>query len=227
MITFHIITLFPDSFSYLEQSILKRGADKKKIKIKIYNLRDFTRGKHKITDDKPYGGGAGMVLMAEPILRAVNAILSKTKNQKSKVILLSAKGKQFNQKTAYRWSKNYKHFIFISGRYEGIDERVKTALKAEEISIGQYVLTDGEIASMVLISAVARLIPGVIKLESLQEESHFNLLLKEEVNEKGLEYPHYTRPEIFVYKKKKYRVPKVLLSGDHKKIEAWREQKRK
>lgn len=226
MITFHIISLFPDSFSYLNQSILGRAAKNGKIKIKIYNLRDFTHDKHRTTDDKPYGGGAGMVLKAEPILRAVQAITSKLKNQKSKVVILSAKGKQFNQKTAYGWANNYKHIIFIAGRYEGIDERVKIVLRVEEISIGPYVLTDGEVAGMVLVSAVARLIPGVIKFESLEEESHFNLLLKEEASGTGLEYPHYTRPEVFFYKKKKYRVPKVLLSGNHKKIEEWRAKKR-
>ena len=124
----------------------------------------------------------------------------------------------------YDWVKKFNQLVLISGRYEGIDERVKTALKAEEISIGPYVLTDGEVASMAVISAVARLMPGVIKLESLKEESHWNLLTKSEVAGKGLEYPHYTRPEALTYKGRKYRVPKVLLSGNHKKIEAWRKK---
>jgi len=224
--TFHIVTLFPNSFSYLNESILKRAQKRKKISVKIYNLRDFTKDKHKTADDKPYGGGAGMVLKAPPILKAVCVIKSKTRSKKLKIILLSAKGKQFNQKIAQSLAKNYKHIIFIAGRYEGADERVKAVLNAEEISIGPYVLTDGEVASMVIISSVTRLVPGVITLESLQEESHFNLLLKNETEGKGLEYPHYTRPEVLTYKRKKYCVPKVLLSGNHKRIAAWREAHR-
>src|SRR5262249_36130781 len=145
----------------------------------------------------------------------------KKSTKKRKVVLLSAKGKQFNQKTAERWAKNYDEFVFISGRYEGIDERVKLALKAEEISIGPYVLTDGELAAMAIISSVARLVPGVIRLESLQEESHWNSLLKDESRGR-LEYPHFTRPEVVVWKGKKYTVPAVLRSGNHKEIEAWR-----
>lgn len=142
-------------------------------------------------------------------------------------MVFSAKGKQFNQKVAYDWAEKFDDIIFIAGRYEGIDERVVKALKAKEISIGHYVLTDGDVASMVVISAVARLVPGVIKLESLEEESHWNLLLKKEKDVpegSGLEYPHYTRPEVLVYKKKGYQVPKVLISGNHKKIKDWREK---
>ena len=149
----------------------------------------------------------------------------KIQKSKCKIIVLSAKGKQFSQKLAYDWSKKYDQLILISGRYEGIDERVKLALRAEEISIGPYVLTDGEIAAMTVISAVSRLIPGVIRLESLAEESHWNLLLKKEKNApigKGIEYPHYTRPERIKHKGKSYSVPKILLSGDHKKISEWR-----
>ncbi|MBI2506989.1 MAG: hypothetical protein HYW09_00035 [Candidatus Niyogibacteria bacterium] len=161
-----------------------------------------------------------MVMKAEPILKAYGKIKKKGAR---KVVLLSAKGRQFNQKIARDWTKKYKQLIFISARYEGIDERVKIALKAEEISIGPYVLTDGDVATMVLISAITRLLPGAIKWESLKEESHFNLLVKKEgVGGKGLEYPHYTRPEILKYKGKKYPVPAVLLSGNHKKIQEWR-----
>jgi len=167
-----------------------------------------------------------MVLQAEPILKAFSKIEKKIKNKKKKVVIFSAKGKQFNQKVAYDWAKKYEEIIFITGRYEGIDERVRLALKAEEISIGPYVLTDGDVAAMVVSSAVSRLIPGVIRLESLKEESHWNLLLKKEkdkkIGEDGLEYPHYTRPEVLKYKGKNYKVPKVLLSGNHKKIEEWR-----
>ena len=225
---FDIITIFPKIFdSYLNESIIKRAQKNKKIKINAINLRDFTKDKHRKVDEKPYGGGAGMVLMAEPLIEAVNHL---KKSEKTHLVIFSAKGRQFNQKIAYDWVKKYDKIILISGRYEGIDERVKTILKADEISIGPYVLTDGDMAAMVVISAVSRLIPGVIKLESLEEESHWNLLLKKEAQVpegKGLEYPHYTRPEIIKYKNKKYPVPKIFLSGDHKKIAAWRKTHQK
>jgi tRNA (guanine37-N1)-methyltransferase len=253
VMNFHVITLFPEIFkSYLDASILGRAQKDKKIKFSFYNPRNFVeptksqKQKEKPyarVDGKPYGGGAGMVLQAEPILKAFSKVekgltpqapitlRGEKKKIKIKVVVFSAKGKPFNQKIAYDWAKKYKDMVFITGRYEGIDERVKKALKAEEISIGPYVLTDGDVATMVVSSAVARLIPGVIKLESLQEESHWNLLLKKEkenkVGEDGLEYPHYTRPEVLTYKSKKYRVPKVLLSGNHKKIEEWRTKRQK
>ena len=224
---FDIITIFPEIFSsYFNESILKRAQDKKLIQIKAHNLRDFTKNKHRKVDDRPYGGGAGMVLMVEPILRAVAAIKKKKRN---KVIILSPKGKQLNQKIVYDWAKKYEQLILISGRYEGIDERAKNILRAEEISIGPYIMTDGDVGIMAIVSSVSRLIPGVIKLESLKEESHWNLLLKKEKSSlsEALEYPHYTRPEIFTYKGKKYRAPKILLSGDHKKINEWRKEKMK
>ena len=238
---FHVITLFPEIFkSYLDTSILARAQKDKKIKFSFYNPRDFvkptaTQAKkekpYTRVDATPYGGGAGMVLQAEPIFKAFEKIEKKIKNKKSKVVIFSAKGKIFNQKMAYDWAKKNQDIVFITGRYEGIDERVKLALKAEEISIGPYVLTDGDIAAMVVSSAVARLVSGVIRLESLKEESYWNYLLKKEkegkVGEDGLEYPHYTRPEVLEYKGKKYRVPKILLSGNHKKIEEWRNSKRK
>lgn len=225
---FDIVTIFPKIFdSYFHESILKRAQERKLIEIKAHDLRDFSNDRRRTVDRKPYGGGAGMVLMAGPILKAVDSI---RKRKNTKVVVLSAKGKQFNQKIAHNWAKKRKQIIFVSGRYEGIDERIKTILKAEEISIGPYVLTDGEVAAMAIISAVARLLPGVIRMESLREESHFKLLTKREkdvVGKGSLEYPHYTRPEVFKYKSKKYSVPKVLLSGDHKKISAWRESHRK
>jgi len=228
MLTFDIITIFPKIFdSYLNESILKRARKSGKIKINAINLRDFTNDKHRKVDEKPYGGGAGMVLMAEPLIKAVDYL---KKSGKSHPVIFSAKGRQFNQKIAYNWAKKYDRIILIAGRYEGIDERVKTILKADEISIGPYVLTDGDVAAMVVISAVSRLVPGVIKLESLEEESHWNLLLKKEAQVpegKGLEYPHYTRPEIIKYKNKKYPVPKILLSGNHKKIAIWRKNHQK
>lgn len=222
---FDIITIFPHIFdSYLNESILKRAQKRKLIKIKIHNLRDFSKDKHRKVDDKPYGGGAGMVLMVEPIIKAVDKIRKSIKGR-SKIVIFSAKGKKFNQKMAYNWAEKIKHLILISGRYEGIDERARQILKAEEISIGPYVLTDGDVAAMVIISAITRLLPGAISWESLKEESYFNLLIKKEkvAKETGdLEYPHYTRPDILRWKGKKYFVPKVLLSGNHKKIEAWR-----
>lgn len=222
MITFHIFTIFPESFkSYFGASILKRTQEKKIIKIKIYNIRDFADDKRKTVDDKPYGGGAGMVMKPLPIIRAVEKILTTINRKKSKIILFSAKGRQFSQKMAFDFSKKYKDILLICGRYEGIDERVKKVLKAEEISIGPYVLTDGEIPAMILVSSISRLLPGAISWESLQEESFFSKELRRE--KAGLlEYPHYTRPEIFKYKGKRYSVPKVLLLGDHKKINAWR-----
>ncbi len=226
--TFHIITLFPEILEpYLHASILGRAEKKKVLKFDLVNLRQFGEGRHNKVDDRPFGGGAGMVLMGEPILRAVNSIRKKKSKKKPKVILFSAKGKEFNQKMAYDWSKKHDDIIIVTGRYEGIDERVKKILKAEEVSIGHYVLTDGDVAAMVVVSAVGRLIPGAINFESLKEESHWNLLLKKEKNvpeDKGLEYPHYTRPEVLVYHKKKYKVPKILLSGNHKKIEEWRKK---
>jgi len=236
---FHIITLFPHIFdSYINESILGRAQREKNIRFNFYNPRDFVKatGNQKKNekpylrvDDKPYGGGAGMVLQAEPILKAYSKVEKKIKNiKKTKVVVFSAKGKPFDQKMAYDWAKKYEDIIFVTGRYEGIDERVTEILKAEEISIGSYVLTDGDVAAMVVASAVGRLIPGVISLDSLKEESHWNLILGKEkegtLGSHGLEYPHYTRPEVLVYKKKKYKVPTVLLSGDHKKIDEWRAQ---
>ena len=238
---FDIITVFPEaSASYLSTSILKRAQERGLISVKLHGLRKWGKGRHHQLDDKPYGGGAGMVLMARPILKAVMA-LRRIKNQESRiketaVILLSAKGEPFNQRTAYGWARRYKRLILISGRYEGIDERVRAMIhdsgfKIHEISIGPYVLTDGDVAAMTIISAVSRLIPGVIKLESLHEESHWNLLVKQEAHStssgqaagaNGLEYPHYTRPEVLRWRGKSFRVPKVLLSGDHRRIADWR-----
>ncbi len=225
--TFHVITIFPNSInSYVETSVLRKAQEQKKVKLFFYTPRDFTKDKHRQVDDKPYGGGAGMVMKAEPILKTIDSILKKVKkNESYKIVILSAKGKQFDQKLALNYSKKYDHLILIAGRYEGIDERVRLALKAQEISIGPYVLTDGELPAAVLISTITRLIPGVIKFESLIEESFFNKTKKGE--EKTLEYPHYTRPEVLVYKGTKYQTPKVLLSGDHKKINKWREGKKR
>ncbi len=209
--TFHIITLFPGSFSYLQESIIDRAQKNKKISVKIYNLREFGDGKHKITDDKPYGGGPGMVMKTEPILRAVRKAMGRKKN--IKVIMFSPSGKQFNSKMANALAVKHKDIILIAGHYEGVDERVVKILKAEKISIGPYILTGGELPAMVVVDAVARHTKGVLgKNESLEE--------------KRIASPEtYTRPEVITYNKKKYKVPKVLLSGNHKKIEEWRIKK--
>ena len=232
MLQLDILTLFPKIInSYTEESIIKRAREKNLVKITARNIRDFSLEKHRKVDNRPYGGGAGMVLMALPILRAVDYI-KKTAKTKPKIIILSAKGKQLDQKMAQDLSRGYKHLILISGRYEGIDERVKKILKAEEISIGPFVMTDGDIGALAVTSAVVRLIPGVLgNTKSLSEESFSKATIK---NHKALrlygstaltEYPHYTRPEILQYKGKNYAVPKILLTGDHKKIQAWRIKK--
>ena len=221
---FDIITVFPKIFdSYFGESIIKRARALKLVDIKTHDIRAFAENKHKKIDDRPYGGGAGMVLMADPIVRAAENI---KKQKSSKIIILSPKGKQFTQKMAYDWSRQYSQLILISGRYEGIDERAKNILRAEEVSIGPYVMTDGDVGAMAIVSAVTRLIPNVINFNSLQDESFFRKVIKDEAETGELEYPHYTRPEIFEYKGKKYRVPKVLLSGDHKKVAEWREKHR-
>jgi len=210
---FDIITIFPNIFdSYLNESILKRAQKSKLIKFKIHNLRDFTKDKHKKVDDKPYGGGPGMVLQIAPIAEAVRFASTKSEirnpKRKRRIILFSPRGKKLDTKTAKRLSK-YKQLIMICGRYEGVDERVAKYIADEEISIGDYVLSGGELAALVLAEAVSRFIPGVLgKLESLEDI-------------KG-SYPAYTRPEVFTYKKKKLKVPKVLLGGDHKEIKWWR-----
>jgi len=220
MTTFHIITIFPEAIRfYFETSILKRAQKKKAIKIKFYNPRDYTTDKHHKVDDKPFGGGPGMVFKIEPLAKTIFKIKSQISNLKSKIILLSPAGKQFDQKTAREWAKKYKDVILICGHYEGIDARLKTALRVtgyalQEISIGPYILTGGELAAAIIIDAVSRHLPGVLgKEESLEEK-------------RGIGIPVYTRPEVFIWRGKKYRVPKVLLSGHHKKIEEWQRKKK-
>jgi len=207
--TFHIITIFPEMFlSYVNESILLRAQKKKLINIKFYNPRDFTKDKHKKVDHKPYGGGPGMVMAAEPILKAVGKARGRKKNVK--IIMLSPSGKQFTNVYAKNITKKYKDVILIAGRYEGIDARVKKALRAEEISVGPYILTGGEAPAMVILDAVSRQISGVLGHEESLEEK------------RTASSEMYTRPEVLKYKSKNYKVPKVLLSGDHKKIEEWK-----
>lgn len=215
---FHVVTIFPEMFdSYLKESIIGRAIKDKKIKIFFYNPRDFIEGSksnYKPVDDKPYGGGPGMVMRAEPILKTIEKVIFKIKkNKKTKIILFSPSGKKFDTTYAKKYAQKYTDIVMISGRYEGIDARVQKILRAEEISIGNYVLTGGELPAMVLIDSISRQIPGVLgKYESLEEER----VSSSEV---------YTRPEILKYKNKNYKVPKVLLSGNHKKIEEWKEGK--
>ncbi|OGN07169.1 MAG: tRNA (guanosine(37)-N1)-methyltransferase TrmD [Candidatus Yanofskybacteria bacterium RIFCSPHIGHO2_02_FULL_38_22b] len=221
-----VITIFPNLFSgFLGESLLARAQKKKLIKLKTHNLRRWTTDKHKTVDDRPYGGGVGMVLKIEPIFKAIQVTRDKRPRKKIRVILLSAKGKTFTQKDARRLAK-YDQLIFICGRYEGVDERVAKYVADEEISVGNYVLFGGEVASMVIIEAVSRLIPGVVqKEESIKNESF------SDKEAKGKEYPQYTRPEEFRpklkgknKKLKVWKVPGVLLSGDHKKIDEWRKK---
>jgi len=214
---FDILTIFPEIFdSYFNTSILKKAQKKKLIKIYTHNLRKWTLDRHQTIDDSPYGGGMGMIFKVEPIFKAVKD-LKKKKIKKCRIILFSAKGDKLTQKKAKHLSK-YDQLILICPRYEGADERIAKYIADEEISIGEYVLTGGELPAMILVDSVSRFVPGVIKKESLSEES-FN------IKGKG-EYPQYTRPEIFYpnkrNKKTAWRVPKVLLSGNHKKIKEWK-----
>jgi len=212
---FDIITIFPNAFSYLNESIMWRAQDKGFAKFNVHNLRDFSKDKRRRVDDTPYGGGAGMVMTVDPIQNAVKKI---KKKKNSRVILLSAKGKLFNQKKAKQLLK-YDQLVFVCGRYEGVDERVAKYIVDEEISVGEYVLTGGELPAMTIIDSVVRLIPGVIKENSLKEESFSK--------EGYLEYPQYTKPEEVKIDGKKRKVPKILLSGHHKKIEEFRSKKSK
>jgi tRNA (guanine37-N1)-methyltransferase len=217
---FKIITIFPEIFnSYINESIIKRAREKNIIEIKAYDLRDWTTDKHKTVDDTPYGGGAGMVMKIEPIYKALQSIkLGDEGGKKTKTVLLSAKGKTWNQQLAKKYSK-LDEVTFICGRYEGVDERV-TKLIDEEISIGDYVLTGGELGVLVMIDSITRLLPGALgNAESAVQESH---------SVPGeLEYPQYTRPEEFEIDGKKHKVPEVLLSGHHAEIEKWRKAKSK
>lgn len=221
MLKIDILTLFPAVFEpYFGESILKRARAAKLLALAAHDLRRWSADpKHHKVDDRPFGGGPGMVMMVEPFYRALKEILPR-RTKKARVILMSAKGKRFTHADAVRLAK-YDRLVLLCGRYEGVDERVAENLCDEELSIGDFVLTGGELAAMVVADAVARHVPGVLgKSESLAEESH---------TEEGMtEYPQYTRPEVFVPKKGvAWKVPDVLLGGDHKKIAAWRKEMRK
>lgn len=204
---FNILTLFPEMFDAMQKSIIGKAIEKKIIEINLINIRDFSKNKHNKVDDTPYGGGAGMVMRPDVVYDAYKSV----ENKNAKVIYMTPQGKQLNQQKVEELSKE-KNLIILCGHYEGIDQRVIDEIIDEEISIGDYVLTGGEIPAMVLIDSVSRYIEGVISKESTSEESFSNGLL---------EYPQYTRPEIFNDK----RVPEVLISGHHENIEKWRKEK--
>jgi tRNA (guanine37-N1)-methyltransferase len=221
---FHVITLFPEvCIPYTEAGVLGRAQKTnkgkgakvrgKKIAVSYYNPRDFARNKHKKVDDKPYGGGPGMVMYAEPILRAWEKAVGRKKDQKKiKTLIMSPRGKKFDTAMAKKLTQKYEHIVLISGRYEGVDSRIKKILKAEEVSVGDYVLTGGELPALSIIDCVSRQVPGVLgTYESLEEQR---------VSSGEM----YTRPETLVYKGKKHTVPKVLTEGDHKRIEDWKRQ---
>jgi len=221
---FDIITIFPEIFdSYFKEGIISRAIKDGAVDIKVHNLRDYSDDKHSSVDDTPYGGGAGMVLKVEPIYKALVNIVGKEeipcfrkKSKKVHIVLFSAKGEKYNQGKAESFSKIDK-IVLVCGRYEGIDERVVEKLVDEEISIGEYVLTGGEIPAMVVVDSVARLLKGVLgNEESIMDESFSK--------EGYLEYPHYTKPEIFSPEPDiDWKVPDVLLSGHHQKIKEWKE----
>ncbi len=204
---FDVLTLFPEMFEILNQSIIGKAIEKELIDINLINIRDFSKDKHKKVDDTPYGGGAGMVMKPDVVYDAYQSI----KDRNAKVIYMSPQGKPLNQKKVEELSKE-NHLIILCGHYEGIDQRVLDKIVDEEISIGDYVLTGGEIPAMVLIDSVSRYVEGVLKEDSIKEESFSNGLL---------EYPQYTRPEVF----EGMKVPEVLLSGHHENIEKWRKEK--
>ncbi|MCB9798358.1 tRNA (guanosine(37)-N1)-methyltransferase TrmD [Candidatus Nomurabacteria bacterium] len=235
---FQVVTIFPELVAhYCDESILGRGQKNKSIEVHPINLRDFSDSKHKQVDDTPYGGGAGMVLQAEPLYNALKSLdaipfskvdgLTKVKKvfngslgKKKRTILMSPRGRQFDQKIARQWSK-LDELTIVCGRYEGIDQRVIDHMVDEEISIGPYVLAGGELGAMTIIEAVSRLVPGVLgNAESLKDETHNSLVEEDGVES---EYPQYTKPADF----KGWKVPEVLLSGDHKKIQEWRQKQSK
>lgn len=204
---FDILTLFPEMFENLKQSIIGRAIEKNIININLINIRDFSKDKHKKVDDTPYGGGAGMVMKPDVVYSAYNSI----KDKNARVIYMSPQGKTLKQEKVEELSKE-EHLVILCGHYEGIDQRVLDKIVDEEISIGDYVLTGGELPAMVLIDSVSRYVEGVLKEDSIKEESFSNGLL---------EYPQYTRPEVFEGEK----VPEILLSGHHENISKWRKEK--
>ena len=219
---FHLITLFPEAMkAYTDASVLGRAQKTnkgkgakvrgKKISVSYYNPRDFANNKHKKVDDKPYGGGPGMVMAAEPILKAWQKAVGRKRNQKKvKTLITSVRGKTFDQAMAKKLAKNYDHIVIVSGRYEGIDSRVAKALKADYVSVGDYILTGGELPALTIVDSTARHVPGVLgTAESLEDD-------------RATTGETYTRPETVEWKGKEFAVPPVFLGGNHKEIERWR-----
>lgn len=234
MLKFNLLTIFPDIFdSYFNESIIGRAKKNKKIKINIHNIRDYAKDKNKTVDDRPYGGGPGMILKIEPIFEALKNVVGKKELQnrfkkrigqtrsKTRIIITDPDGKLFNQADAKRLTK-YENVVIITGHYEAVDARVEKMCD-EKISIGNYIITGGELAAMVIVDSVARLLPGVLgNPGSIEESLNYN---SARTVQKKFDYPHYTRPEVFSPDGKiEWKAPKVLLSGDHKKILEWREK---
>jgi len=214
---FHILTLFPESFSYLEESIIKRAVKSGLIEIHVHNLRDWANDKHKTVDDRPFGGNPGMLMKIEPIYRALKELdFYPKKDAKKRIILTSAKGALWNQQIAKSYSEKLEEILIICGHYEGIDHRVVVNLIDEEISIGNYVLSGGEVPAMIILDSIARLIPGTLgNSHSLLEESNNSI--------DESEYAQYTRPSTFITDEgDEWSVPEVLLSGNHAEIEKWK-----
>lgn len=209
---FSVLSIFPKLVEqYCDKSMLKKAQDKGLVDFEFVDVRGFSEERHSKVDDRPYGGGPGMVMQAEVFLRAVDKVMPE-KSRKTKVILFAPGGKKLDTKMAKSYAKKYNHFVLLCGRYEGIDSRVEKILKPEKISIGDYVLTGGELPAAVFIDTVSRQIPGVLgDFDSLEEN-------------RGVRDEFYTRPEMLEWKGKKYKVPKVLLSGNHKEIEKWRKE---
>ncbi len=222
---FHFLTIFPEMIEgYLGEAMLKRASEKKLVSFDVRNIRDYTLDKHKKVDERPYGGGPGMVMTPEPILRAYSKLKfgSLAPKSKVKVVMLSPQGKLFTNAMAAKMAKQYSDIVFICGRYEGVDDRVRKILKADEISVGDFVLTGGELPALIMTDAICRQIPGVLGDHASVEE---NRTASPRV---------FTRPEILQWprstktvKGKNHKVPPVLISGDHKKIEAWRKSQKK
>lgn len=213
MMRIDILSLFPDMFTgVLGNSILKKAAEKQKVAYQVVNFRDFADNKHQTVDDYPYGGGAGMVLKAQPIFDAVHHLTSKTiESKKPRIILLCPQGERYSQRKAEELAKE-EHLIFICGHYEGYDERIREHLVTDEISIGDFVLTGGELGAMVIVDSVVRLLPGVLGNKASAQHDSFSAPL--------LEYPQYTRPADF----RGFKVPDILLGGNHRKIDEWRKK---
>lgn len=209
MTTFHIISLFPETMeSYIRASIIGRAIADKKITVKFYNPRDFTKDPRRRIDQKPYGGGPGMVIQAEPVIKAIEK--ARGRKRGVKIFFLSPGGKQFETVIAKKTAKKHKDIVIIAGRYEGIDDRVNRVFRTEKISVGPYVLTGGELPALVMIDCISRQIDGVLGNKNSPEENR--------ISSRAV----YTRPETFKYKGRNYRVPRVLLSGHHRDIDKWR-----